>query len=116
MTDIDTLADRFGFETFEERLRPRYNVAPGQLVYVIVHDGVRRMRGMEWGLVPPWLKGDGKAYRMINVRAETLAENRALGHLISRSRCMVPADGFYEWKKEGGRKIPMRIALKTGEP
>lgn len=96
---------------------PRYNIAPSQDVPVIV----RRAEGnqimpMHWGLVPSWAKDPSIGQRMINARAETLAEKPSFKRLIGTHRCLVPADGFYEWRREGKRKVPVWVHLKNKEP
>lgn len=70
---------------------------------------------MRWGLIPFWAKDPSVGYRMINARCETVATSGAFKHALRHRRCLIPADGFYEWKKEAGSKIPMRILLKGGE-
>ncbi|MFC0213132.1 SOS response-associated peptidase [Paenibacillus chartarius] len=93
--------------------RPRYNVAPMQQVLAVIHDGERNRLGeLRWGLVPSWAGDEKIGSRMINARAETLLEKPAFRQLVSRKRCIVPADGFYEWKAVRGGKQPMRITLK----
>lgn len=97
---------------------PRYNVAPTQLVPAVVNDGRRNRLGLlRWGLIPPWAEDEKVGAKMINARAETLKERPAYREAYRRRRCLVPADGFYEWKKlpEGG-KLPYRIVLRSGEP
>ncbi|RKN72378.1 SOS response-associated peptidase [Paenibacillus ginsengarvi] len=99
--------------------RPRYNIAPGQLVPAIINDGRHnRIGDLKWGLVPSWAKDESGASRMINARAETIAEKPAYRQPLERKRCLIPADGFYEWKKkEGGTgKQPMRITLRDEAP
>lgn len=92
---------------------PRYNVAPMQQVMAVVHDGEKNRLGeLRWGLVPSWAKDDKMASKMINARAETLMDKPSFKNLIYRKRCIVPADGFYEWKKTAEGKQPMRIVLK----
>jgi putative SOS response-associated peptidase YedK len=94
--------------------RPRYNVAPGQLVPAIIHDGQKRRIGeLKWGLVPSWAKDDKQGFKMINARAETIEDRPAYATLLRRKRCLIPADSFYEWRKSGGSKTPMRILLKS---
>jgi putative SOS response-associated peptidase YedK len=84
-----------------------------QQVMAIIHDGEHnRMGELRWGLVPSWAKDEKIAGKMINARSETLLEKPAFKKLIHRKRCLIPADGFYEWKKEGTAKQPMRIVLK----
>jgi putative SOS response-associated peptidase YedK len=98
-------------------LKPRYNIAPSQDAPVIVSvDGVRSGELFQWGLVPWWAKDPSIGNQMINARAETLATKAAFKDLVGQQRCLVLADGFYEWRKEGKRKVPMRFKLKTGEP
>ncbi|MDF2717959.1 MAG: response associated peptidase [Paenibacillus sp.] len=96
--------------------RPRYNVAPGQLVPAIVNDGERNRIGeLKWGLIPQWAKDESIGSKMINARAETVAEKPAYRIPLERKRCLVPADGFYEWKRkdDGKTKQPMRITLRN---
>src|SRR3990172_2604464 len=99
-------------------LAPEYNIAPSQDCPVVTVEGDRRVLTlMRWGLVPAW-SGDVKiGYRMINARSETVAEKQSFKTLLKKSRCLVPASGFYEWKKlAGGGKTPYFIRLKGGGP
>lgn len=95
--------------------RPKYNVAPSQQVLAVVSDGGRNRLGeLKWGLVPPWADDPKIGFMMINARAETAASKAAFKKPLRSKRCLIPADGFYEWKKiEGGGKQPMRIVLKN---
>jgi len=119
-TEADLLA-RFSVQQLLFTPRARYNIAPTQQVPVILNDsdGLRTLDGFQWGLVPHWAKDPSIGSKMINARAETLAEKPSFRNALVRRRCLVPADGFYEWKKEGegkaARKQPMRIHLKSGE-
>ena len=111
------ISNRLGFKPL--RLEPRYNIAPTQLAPVIVQrDGGNEMCLMKWGLIPFWAKDAAIGSRMINARAESIAEKPAFRTSFKRRRCLVPADGFFEWKKVPGtsRKQPFRLALKSGEP
>ncbi|MCQ6560336.1 SOS response-associated peptidase [Paenibacillus mendelii] len=93
--------------------RPKYNVAPGQMILAIVNDGERNRLGeLKWGLVPSWADDPKIGNKMLNARAETVADKPAFKSLIRRKRCIIPADGFYEWKKDGGVKQPMRIVRR----
>jgi putative SOS response-associated peptidase YedK len=98
----------------------RFNIAPEQIsptIPVIVRrKGGNECRLMHWGLIPSWAKDPTIGNRMINARAETLTEKPAFKHLVGSRRCMIPADGFYEWRKEGRRKVPMWVHLKSREP
>lgn len=93
--------------------RPRYNVAPMQMVPAVINDGRQNRIGqLRWGLVSSWAKDESMAGKMINARAETLLEKASFKKLINRKRCIIPIDSFYEWKKVNGKKQPMRIMLK----
>lgn len=95
----------------------RYNIAPTQDVLTIRHEGgERRAEMMRWGLVPPWADSPKAGARMINARAETLAERPSFRAAFRRRRCLIPADGFYEWRREGKSRVPIRFALASGEP
>ena len=95
----------------------RYNIAPTQDVLTIRQaDGERRAEMMRWGLVPSWADSPKAGARMINARAETLAERPSFRAAFRRRRCLIPADGFYEWRREGKGRIPIRFALKSGKP
>ncbi|MGZ9584727.1 SOS response-associated peptidase [Paenibacillus marinisediminis] len=91
--------------------QPRYNVAPGQMVPAMIHDGDKRRLGpLKWGLIPSWAEDEKIGWRTINARAETLADKPAFKRSFARKRCLIPADSFYEWKKlPDGGKQPMRI-------
>lgn len=112
-SDFDRIADILGARYAPEEAalhRPRYNVAPMQETWILEAEaGERTLRRARWGLVNRWAKDDGWASRQINARAETLATSRAYRDAFLRRRCAVPADGFYEWKGEKGRKQPYRI-------
>ena len=96
---------------------PRFNIAPSQQVPVIVHnDGANELKLMRWGLVPSWAADPAIGNRMINARAETITEKPSFKTLLEKRRCLIPADGFYEWRREGSRKVPVWIHLKKKEP
>ena len=97
---------------------PRYNIAPSQDAPIVRLDaeGGRELVLLRWGLVPSWSKGPDPAYSMINARAETVAEKPAFRDAFKKRRCLVPADGFYEWRADGGRKQPYFIRLKASGP
>jgi putative SOS response-associated peptidase YedK len=94
-----------------------YNIAPGQDIAIIVNEGGQnRLSLCHWGFVPSWCKELNEGYRMINARAETVAEKPSFREAFSRHRCLVVADGFYEWKNEGGKKRPFYVHRKDGRP
>jgi putative SOS response-associated peptidase YedK len=86
---------------------PRYNIAPAQPIpVVILENGARHFKLMRWGLVPPWVKDPRKFTLLINARSETVLDKPAFKNAIKRRRCLIPADGYYEWHSAGGRKRP----------
>jgi len=99
-------------------MKPRYNIAPTQDVATIREDAEqgRELAALRWGLVPFWAKDPSIGNRMINARAETVAEKPAFRAAYRRRRCLVLADGFYEWHKEGDGKTPYFITRASGEP
>ena len=115
--DLDTLQVRFGFQAGDLGYEPRYNVAPTQEVLTVTRDGSEHhAQFMKWGLIPYWAKDASIGSRMINARAETVVEKPGYREAFQERRCLVIADGFYEWRREGKLKTPMRIVLKNGEP
>jgi putative SOS response-associated peptidase YedK len=95
---------------------PRYNIAPTQNAPVVFREGGECVsRPHRWGLVPSWAKDPGIGNRMINARSETAHEKPSFRSAFRSGRCLIPADGFYEWKAEGGRKIPFWIHLESRE-
>lgn len=103
---------------FAEPLPPRYNIAPTQQVVAIPNDEPQRATLFQWGLVPFWAKDPSIGSRMINARAETAAEKPAFRAAYRRRRCLILADGFYEWRSEPGSrtKTPMYVRMASGEP
>ncbi len=101
-----------------DNLEPRYNVAPSQPVAVVPNDGENQLDFFVWGLIPSWAKDPKIGYRMINARAETVDQKPSFKAAFRRRRCLVLADGFFEWKRDPGSKskTPMYIKLKSGDP
>jgi putative SOS response-associated peptidase YedK len=97
-------------------LAPRYNIAPSQAVAVIANGPSRKLEFFKWGLIPSWAKDPKIGNRLINARAETLNEKPSFRVALKKRRCLILADGFYEWKKDGKTKTPMYLQLKGGEP
>jgi len=93
-----------------------YNFAPTQDVLIVIAERERSLIKCRWGFIPTWAKDPNIGYKMINARAETLAEKPTFKAAIRNHRCLVVADGFYEWKKEGREKKPLYIHLKSGRP
>lgn len=115
---IEGLRALFDFDELPN-LQPNYNIAPTQGVPVVREKagGGRQFTAMRWGLVPSWAKEIGGGPPLINARSETVAEKPSFRAAFARRRCLIPADGFYEWKKvEEGPKQPYRIALPGDAP
>ena len=94
-------------------VEPSYNIAPSQMVVAIINDGSNCLVQFKWGLIPLWAKDQAIGNKMINARGETLSEKPSFKNALKKRRCLIIADGFYEWKKEGKQKIPFYIRLKT---
>ena len=99
----------FALEDAEAWLSPRYNIAPTQAVAVISDRQPKALSMMKWGLVPAWAKDPTIGSRMINARSETAHEKPAFRSAFKSRRCLIPADGYYEWARQGKRKTPMYI-------
>jgi putative SOS response-associated peptidase YedK len=116
-TPVEELAEEFGLVGPLPDLRPSYNVAPTQEVAVVRAGGEgRRLEMMRWGLIPAWADETGIGFRMINARSETVAEKPSFKRALKARRCLIPADGFYEWQKTNGGKQPHYIQMKNGSP
>ncbi|PSP78031.1 DUF159 family protein [Halobacteriales archaeon QS_1_68_20] len=108
------LEDRFDAEVVDP-LSPRYNIAPSEDLAVVRDDAPHEIRRHEWGLVPPWAD-DPAGNRQINARAETVEEKPSFADAVEHRRCLVLADGFYEWQRRTGGKQPFRIEREDGDP
>jgi putative SOS response-associated peptidase YedK len=95
---------------------PRYNIAPTQPIPVVVNDNGRHFRLMRWGLWPAWVKDPRKFALLINARAESIKEKPAFKNAIRRRRCLIPADGYYEWHVTDGSRRPYFIHRRDGRP
>src|SRR4051794_38677223 len=112
-TDPQKVAERFEAALPDEPLAARYNAAPTQQLPVLLNEGPRQFELLRWGLIPRWAKDTSAGARMINLRAETVEQK--FREPLRRRRCLVPADGFYEWENGKSGKIPMRITLASGQ-
>ena len=115
-SDLDDLQGRFGFEIPNLDRQAQYNIAPTQQVLTVVNDGERHGELMRWGLIPFWAKDSKIGSRMINAVGATAATKPAFRAAFKKRRCLVLADGFFEWRKDGKQKIPTYIFLKSREP
>ena len=116
IADLGELAKRYEFDGDGLALKPAYNVAPTQDVLTVVGGETRRGGFMRWGLIPWWAKNASIGSRLINARAETVSEKPAFRDALRRRRCLVLADGFYEWQRTGSVRKPMRVVMRSGEP
>ncbi|HYF02934.1 MAG TPA: SOS response-associated peptidase [Patescibacteria group bacterium] len=101
----------------EGELQPRYNAAPTQTLPIITNnnEGERTIEFFHWGLIPSWADNPAIGSKMLNARAETLAEKPSFKNALKKRRCLVLADGFYEWQQIGKQKQPVRTSLKSGD-
>ena len=107
----------FNIDTISFEVIPNYNVAPTQdILAVIKHNNENKLEKLHWGLVPFWAKDISIGSRMINARAETVAVKPSFRTAFKKRRCLIPADGFYEWKGEKGKKQPYYVSNSSGEP
>lgn len=110
------VAEAFGVDEISTDLKASYNIAPTQPVAVVVSEGKKRLIEVRWGLVPSWAKDLSVGNKMINARAETVTEKASFRNAFKKRRCLVVADGFYEWQKLGDGKRPVYIHLKSAQP
>jgi len=114
---FEIIAKFFGLTGGSFTMPTSYNISPGNDIAIIVsEDGENRLTVCRWGFVPSWGKDLKDGYKMINARAETVAEKPSFRQAFSRHRCLVVADGFYEWKNEDGKKRPYYIHRRDGKP
>ena len=116
IADLGDLAQRFEFEGSDFSYDPGYNIAPTESVLTVRNVEGREAAFMRWGLIPFWAKDPKIGARMINARAETVAEKPAFRNALKKRRCLVLADGYYEWQKTPTGKRPFRIVMRSGEP
>jgi putative SOS response-associated peptidase YedK len=116
--DPADLQDAFPQFTFPEKYASRFNISPTQPILAVPNDGKNTADFFVWGLIPSWAKDSSIGSRLINARAETLAEKPSFRSGFKYHRCLILADGFYEWKQQPGTKIkvPHFIRLKSGKP
>ena len=116
--DPAALQDAFDDFIFPSQFSPRYNIAPSQPVLAIPNDGKNKADFFLWGLIPSWSKDPAIANKLINARGETVAEKPSFRGSFKYKRCIIPADGFYEWKAQAGQKTktPYFIHMKDHRP
>jgi len=118
-TPLGQLVERFLFEMYEGELTPRFNIAPTQpvaAVRIVEPEARRQLCQLRWGLIPSWAKDRSIGNSLINARAETVFGKPLFRNAARRRRCLIPADGFYEWRGAPGRKQPVYISLPEDAP
>lgn len=114
---IQKLQMAFEFEYSGGEIVPRYNIAPSQNILTVIGNGEQRIgKQMKWGLVPSWAKDEKIGFKMINARAESIDSKPSFKTPFKRKRCLILADGFYEWRKTEEGKQPYRFIMKDEEP
>ena len=116
IAEIGELAVRFEFDAYGLAQAARYNIAPTQMVLAVRSGDPRQASYMRWGLIPSGTRNSPSGAPMINARAETVAERPSFRSALKSRRCLIPANGFYEWKRDGAGRRPVRITLASGEP
>ena len=116
LTSPDELVEEFGLGELPFAFSPRYNIAPSNEVPVMAPNGRREIRLLRWGLVPNWVRLNTSTKRPINARCETVHEKPSFRESFERRRCLVCADGFYEWKRLGMRPLPFFMHRRDSRP
>ncbi|SDI64122.1 SOS response-associated peptidase [Natribacillus halophilus] len=113
---IKKIRERFGIDVSAVTdVDPSFNIAPSQSILAIINDGEQNRLGrLRWGLIPFWAKDTKIGYKMINARAETVAEKNSFKQAFKWRRCLIPANGFYEWTTTAGQKQPYHIQMQDG--
>ncbi len=117
ISDLSAVAQSFGVADVSFHFLPDRNIHPGRPIPAEIGTAHgNRLASFLWGLVPFWAKDPSIGAKLINARAETIAQKPSFKDAFLKRRCLIPADGFYEWKKAGMSKIPFWFGLKSGEP
>jgi putative SOS response-associated peptidase YedK len=117
LTDLSVIVESFRIGEVACEYRPGNNISPGQQIAAVLRkDDQNSLVDFRWGLIPSWAKDPSIGNKMFNARAETIAEKPSFREAFKRRRCLIVADGFYEWQKIGPIKKPLRFSLKSGEP
>lgn len=116
LTDLSVIVKSFDIQDVSCDYKTGNNLSPGQEIVAVIHDGNNRLVNFRWGLIPSWAKDPSIGNRMFNARAETVAEKPSFKNAFQKRRCLIPADGFYEWQKLGRVKKPLRFSLKSRQP
>jgi putative SOS response-associated peptidase YedK len=110
---IPEIAAEFDADVSNLDLKPSYNIPPGQDIAIIIKEGRNRIVQCRWGFIPSWAENPTIGYKMINARAESVAEKASFKNAFRKHRCLIVANGFYEWRKKGKSRFPVYIHLKS---
>lgn len=116
MTDPSEVQELLDLGNISPEFVPNSNISPGKIVPVVIDPVARSVEMFKWGLIPGWAKDPKIGFKMFNARAETLAEKPSFRVPLARRRCLILADGFYEWRIEGNKKYPYLFKLKDRKP
>lgn len=117
ITDLSVIGRDFIVPNVRVSFSPNRTISPGERIPAVVRRGGHNELALfQWGLIPAWCKDPSIGAKLFNARAETIAEKPSFKNAFMNRRCLIPADGFFEWKKEGNKKIPYYFFLKSGAP
>ena len=117
LTDLSVIVETFRIGEVAAEYQPESNISPGRQISAVIRDeDVNKLVRFRWGLIPSWAKDPSIGNRMFNARAETLAEKPSFKQAFRKRRCLIVADGFYEWQKSGRTKQPFYFSLRSEEP
>jgi len=117
VTDLTKIMEEFAIKKVASDFHPNWNISPGQYIPAVVQrDGQNILESFLWGLIPSWSKDPSIGNKMFNARAETVDKKPSFRDAFKKRRCLIVADGFYEWKREGNKKMPLYFYLKSGRP
>lgn len=115
-SDLSVISEEFHVREITYNPTQSYNIAPGNTIAAIVNDGVNRLVPFKWGLIPSWAKDQSIGNKLINARGETVGEKPSFRAAFGKRRCLIVANGFYEWQKTADGKIPFYVGLKSDRP
>jgi putative SOS response-associated peptidase YedK len=117
ISDLSVMVEDFAIQEVSASFLPSRNVSPGQHIPAVIRrDDKNILASFLWGLIPFWAKDPSIGAKLINARSETVMQKPSFKNAFAKRRCLIIADGFYEWKQEGKKKIPYYFFLKTGRP
>ena len=117
LTDLSVIVESFRIGEVAAEYKTGSNISPGQQISAVIRDkDVNKLVNFRWGLIPSWAKDPSIGNKMFNARAETISEKPSFREAFKKRRCLIVADGFYEWQKLGRIKKPLRFSLKSGQP